>query len=156
MRLYPQSMFQSTHPHGVRLKFNEILVVFSSFNPRTRMGCDTIAFPYVVDGLFQSTHPHGVRRRGASLHRSLGCFNPRTRMGCDLPVSVEQFPFLVSIHAPAWGATITNGGYTTADNSFNPRTRMGCDGYNHTLPYLGRCFNPRTRMGCDRCPPACN
>ena len=34
------------------------------------------------------------------------CFNPRTRMGCDLVVPVEPQQVRVSIHAPAWGATL--------------------------------------------------
>ena len=32
--------FQSTHPYGVRLNCNKITELASSFNPRTRMGCD--------------------------------------------------------------------------------------------------------------------
>ena len=99
--------FQSTHPHGVRHNFLFKSLVFSSFNPRTRMGCDLLL-------------GHSRRR-----HQS---FNPRTRMGCDEqptrtsppytmfqsthPHGVRQFfssfcflLIFVSIHAPAWGAT---------------------------------------------------
>ena len=58
----------------------------SYFNPRTRMGCD----------------------RPSDRHQSFCChFNPRTRMGCDSPsVSTGQSKYLISIHAPAWGATV--------------------------------------------------
>ena len=121
--------FQSTHPHGVRLK-----PIFSRSN----------------DFLFQSTHPHGVRlihivrvpRHNSFNPRThMGCdyhvskssstgisFNPRTHMGCDLQSSNEDLQnnwfqsthphgvrpfwglyyfskFGVSIHAPTWGAT---------------------------------------------------
>ena len=36
-------MFQSTHPHGVRLFYlcDKVLDI-SSFNPRTHMGCDQV------------------------------------------------------------------------------------------------------------------
>ena len=33
-------VFQSTHPHGVRLNSLGAGKVLNSFNPRTRMGCD--------------------------------------------------------------------------------------------------------------------
>ena len=36
-------VFQSTHPHGVRPLCNSILSHLISFNPRTHMGCDTLA-----------------------------------------------------------------------------------------------------------------
>ncbi len=60
---------------------------------------------------FQSTHPHGVRLYPPSitLQTKTG-FNPRTRTGCDgrngkYPTSSK----IVSIHAPARGATIACG-----------------------------------------------
>ncbi|CFX74670.1 Uncharacterized [Syntrophomonas zehnderi OL-4] len=58
-------MFQSTHPHGVRLRY---------LIPRcTRRK------------LFQSTHPHGVRPDTYGLRVcSFSSFNPRTRTGCDV------------------------------------------------------------------------
>ena len=56
--------------------------------------------------MFQSTHPHGVRRFLALL---------------------LSFRFVVSIHAPAWGATIIYLFIICNFFSFNPRTRMGCD-----------------------------
>ena len=102
----------------------------SSFNPRTRMGCDFVDdCNHLHASVLQSTHPHGVRRLssvarrqhlGASIHapawgatrcnrglrRNLQCFNPRTRMGCDLSdVRLVYAEPTASIHAPAWGAT---------------------------------------------------
>ena len=58
--------------------------------------------------LFQSTHPHGVRHLLIILAFLCRDFNPRTRMGCDSwppPCVIRSF---ISIHAPAWGATILN------------------------------------------------
>ncbi len=61
-----------------------------------------------------------------TLYRRNYRFNPRTRVGCDIAVSVGASYLMVSIHAPAWGATATN--QTGVDDSgFNPRTRVGCD-----------------------------
>ena len=102
------SLFQSTHPHGVR-PLRPFLILFSV--------------------LFQSTHPHGVRQEwcrdqayhiqvsihapawGATalmLKRSVSSisFNPRTRMGCDGSTGEVLHTEIVSIHAPAWGATV--------------------------------------------------
>ena len=100
--------FQSTHPRGVRRWRAALPVSAVCFNPRTRVGCDG-------DG------------RNSYVHD--GCFNPRTRVGCDKhtftgfaspfsfqsthPRGVRHFKthrafhkIIVSIHAPAWGATI--------------------------------------------------
>ena len=77
-------LFQSTHPHGVRLNIRGLLYIAISFNPRTHTGCDSLLaqntggtscfnprthtgcdtfsaiVPHILK-LFQSTHPHGVR-----------------------------------------------------------------------------------------------
>ena len=80
------------------------------------------------------------------------------------------FVFLVSIHAPVWGATI-HGDWIAPQLRFNPRPRMGGDSgaggiqpkaveFQSTPPYGGRLqriyeprhvfrFNPRPRMGGD-------
>ena len=121
--------FQSTHPHGVRLRLIALLskpyvsihapawgatkssLVYKTdvgcFNPRTRMGCDS--------------HAQGRLRVDS-------CFNPRTRMGCDKAViTVNDTTIIVSIHAPAWGATQSRSATLEKARGFNPRTRMGCD-----------------------------
>ena len=56
-------MFQSTHPRGVRHPLSSRAPPFlSSFNPRTRVGCDTARWrPCWARWVFQSTHPRGVR-----------------------------------------------------------------------------------------------
>ena len=76
--------FQSTHPRGVRLYTLIGNERKSSFNPRTREGCDTEVNRPINDSI---------------------SFNPRTREGCDvISLMYEIVPF-VSIHAPARGAT---------------------------------------------------
>ena len=56
-------LFQSTHPRGVRLSAKGVMRgAPTSFNPRTRVGCDENPLDTVTTVL---------------------CFNPRTRVGCD-------------------------------------------------------------------------
>ena len=78
-----------------------------NFNPRTREGCDLftiyLAHYYIR---FQSTHPRGVRRD---------------------PLSFNTCCFVISIHAPARGATIFKFPPSSPLSDFNPRTREGCD-----------------------------
>ena len=69
---------------------------------------DTGGVPDTTGG-FQSTPPHG----GRLTHFDTGAydegFNPRPRMGGDPGLTAELDRVGVSIHAPAWGATITKG-----------------------------------------------
>ena len=78
------SKFQSTHPHGVRRSRSTLRVCALGFNPRTRTGCDS---------------------HRAMVWRSTSSFNPRTRTGCDQIGLICFISILVSIHAPARGAT---------------------------------------------------
>ena len=168
-----KNLFQSTHPHGVRprkaackctetLGFNPrthmgcdmqvllCLVVVLCFNPRTHMGCDILLMLIKpMQMVFQSTHPHGVRQ---FLDDLLNCW------------------YVVSIHAPTWGATEWNkivlniftfqsthphgvrlwfNTKMSQNLCFNPRTHMGCDWIHFGDTRSRNCFNPRTHMGCD-------
>ena len=127
----PAARFQSTHPRGVRpCPSPWPAACRRCFNPRTRVGCD-------------GGHAVLVGCRTA-------CFNPRTRVGCDgerkarkahrcmvsihapawgatLVLSFLYGSIKVSIHAPAWGATDAKTLFVTDPSGFNPRTRVGCD-----------------------------
>ena len=102
-----------------------------SFNPRTRVGCDRywLSYPHQIQ-VFQSTHPRGVRRRGSS----------DGLRAC-----------VVSIHAPAWGATpkVTGKGqiYFVFQSTHPRGVRRSTVGRCGVSP---SCFNPRTRVGCDK------
>ena len=68
-------MFQSTHPHRVRLVPHGCAVLTICFNPRTHIGCDSTFLTPV-----QSVHS----------------FNPRTHIGCDfqkLLLPLQQIKF---------------------------------------------------------------
>ena len=102
-----QDQFQSTHPRGVRRGCCARVAAISGFKPRTRVGCDSCTMNVIVTRTwFQSTHPRGVRRPCG------GRFSGRRKFQSTHPRGVRlAFPhgifhtILVSIHAPAWGAT---------------------------------------------------
>ena len=54
-------------------------------------------------------------------------FNPRSRMGSDQVVMKTCYELKISIHAPAWGATIAGALRCFIKPHFNPRSRMGSD-----------------------------
>ena len=77
-------MFQSTHPHGVRRIRECAMYVRQQFQSTHPHG---VRLPLRIGWLrvreFQSTHPHGVRHLHCAILRYKVSFNPRTRMGCD-------------------------------------------------------------------------
>ena len=107
--LQAEKTFQSTHPRGVRRPTRAGTgACIGRFNPRTRVGCDRqMAARQPACTEFQSTHPRGVRPAPSSPRcHGTKSFNPRTRVGCDSG-SIPGICFCrVSIHAPAWGATV--------------------------------------------------
>ena len=102
---------------------------------------------------------------------SLACFNPRARVGRDAVEDRGRCDPLVSIHAPAWGATCISPTRRAVRMRFNPRARVGRDPEKWNLLQIfavsihapawgatgrpGRtpcpcsCFNPRARVGRD-------
>ena len=55
-------------------------------------------------------------------------FQSRTCVGCDLVILYQRDVLpVVSIHAPAWGATPLPRPSACRAKSFKPRTRVGCD-----------------------------
>mgnify|MGYP007057629022 CR=1 FL=1 len=145
----------------------------SYFNPRTRVGCDMVLSCALQSQGFQSTHPRGVRLRfcrNAFLHSRFQSTHPRGVRPFLLRNLFRRFN--ISIHAPAWGATLPDLPNAYPILHFNPRTRVGCDyfysgrkafriSFQSTHPrgvrQINRAkisdpiyFNPRTRVGCDR------
>ena len=95
---------------------------------------------------FQSTLPRRERRVHSSGLLELQDFNPRSREGSDrLIVCKLCFCLVISIHAPAKGATELEPGKPIPFGDFNPRSREGSDvayskdtknayGFQSTLP----------------------
>ena len=70
-------------------------------------------------------------------------------MGGDRTWTNAAYIFRVSIHAPAWGATISPVIKSYTVMSFNPRPRMGGDETRCVNITIIIGFNPRPRMGGD-------
>ena len=145
------SLFQSTHPRGVRLNEQRRYFegeVFQSTHPRGVRHVNNVVQAVVAE--FQSTHPRGVRRKldisvdGTGQFQSTHPRGVRRGHGSGLPPGGD-----VSIHAPAWGATDKRLTGQVCPTCFNPRTRVGCDAHGKGLCWIRRRFNPRTRVGCD-------
>ena len=101
-------IFQSTLPQGERRRYNKINQQHDDFNPRSRKGSDSVVAIFIsVKTLFQSTLPQG-ERPCVTLQSAgpLKYFNPRSRKGSDCKYSRVPDVALISIHAPARGATI--------------------------------------------------
>ena len=121
-------MFQSTHPHGVRL-IESILKAFNlGFNPRTHTGCDA-ACRNLMTKVYVSIHAptRGATTANYAANGIVQGFNPRTHTGCDGLIAYQPL----------------NG------HSFNPRTHTGCDFITISIVSRNGSFNPRTHTGCD-------
>ena len=124
-------MFQSTRPRGARLLTVQVLVIPAGFQSTRPRGARRLIHRLAITALlvsihapawgatracwwrsgalgqFQSTRPRGARlippdpTTGASW-----CFNPRARVGRDSGQAGQAPSRQVSIHAPAWGATL--------------------------------------------------
>ena len=70
-------------------------------------------------------------------------------MGSDKESLLFNTTIYVSIHAPAWGATLIFLIILLISFCFNPRSRMGSDRPYNDHNTMGGCFNPRSRMGSD-------
>ena len=80
-------------------------------------------------------------------------FNPRPRMGGDNSKRPDAIAELVSIHAPAWGAT-----YRLFETAGRSKVSIhapawGATGFKSNTSLYKTCFNPRPRMGGDPCKP---
>ena len=78
---------------------------------------------------FQSTRPHGARPVSGADWAAAGLagFNPRARTGRDEVNRAVHEHALVSIHAPARGATESGQPPGQMRRGFNPRARTGRD-----------------------------
>ena len=148
-----RSRFQSTHPRGVRqLPRNQGAIRSKSFNPRTRVGCDNSkATRRSRNCRFQSTHPRGVRLDPVPAVPDAAVVSIHApAWGATLDLPQLRGLLRVSIHAPAWGATQTAGRPLHNHDAFqstHPRGVRHQKNVRHDD--TSSRFNPRTRVGCD-------
>ncbi len=122
--------FQSTRPRGARHYGSENMsgkITFQSTRPRGARRC--VPSSVSARSVFQSTRPRGARQ-DAGFERDA--------------VAV------VSIHAPARGATCGAATGQPATPCFNPRAREGRDPRRWPRVNRPTCFNPRAREGRDK------
>ena len=122
-----------------------------NFNPRPRMGSDRQwSATYQQSNSFQSTPPHGERPSAGGLVVSLDVFQSTPPHGERLFKGHNTtIRSNISIHAPAWGATLSAKDLRYKYHHFNPRPRMGSDNTSSSLSLPCAYFNPRPRMGSD-------
>ena len=80
---------------------------------------------------FQSTLPRGERRPDSKRQRQSDDFNPRSREGSDQAIIDVENNVMISIHAPARGATAKPVHPCYPQRYFNPRSREGSDASCH-------------------------
>ena len=100
---------------------------------------------------FQSTHPRGVRQDTSASENHLGRVSIHApAWGATLLAQVAHCQGeRVSIHAPAWGATpmdTVSIGYPFVSIH---APAWGATRRPKDRSFRGSCFNPRTRVGCD-------
>ncbi len=98
------------------------------FNPRARVGRDSIRMLCVC---------------------VVSSFNPRARVGRDVVERGKRRFMLVSIHAPAWGATMATGSIRWAQAVSIHAPAWGATGDGSHCLHRSGCFNPRARVGRD-------
>ena len=123
------SMFQSTHPRGVRLQSTLDLNLYTA-----------VSIHAPTRGATSASSPK-PQYRLVSIHAP-------TR-GATCKGRYSQWRVQVSIHAPTRGATSTTLWRTKNSICFNPRTHEGCDLQRWPCMAVEVCFNPRTHEGCD-------
>ena len=147
-----RQLFQSTRPRGARRVFRqcakrtccvsihapawgatdiEALETHrhKGFNPRARVGRDHSRLASVPpDYRFQSTRPRGARHLTVGTTRTTNCVSIHApAWGATMAKGVLHFKEKVSIHAPAWGATRPGEWDRRQGCGFNPRARVGRD-----------------------------
>ena len=128
-RLESQRLFQSTHPHGVRLGFNLTLIIgIICFNPRTHTGCDPKVCPtWSRCARFNPRTHTGCDVQGQKTAIGILGFNPRTHTGCDLCRTILTINHRLFQSTHPHGVRRVLSALFQSVRCFNPRTHTGCD-----------------------------
>ena len=150
LRISAPSEFQSTHPSGVRLSNSNrraLLHKFQSTHPSgVRLGWIT---PNVLRRNFNPRTPVGCDDRIPVAESRLTDFNPRTPVGCDDLAAKVTHVVGISIHAPQWGATNRGYGLPIDGGISIHAPQWGATGAAMKNTGQNTNFNPRTPVGCD-------
>ena len=122
-------IFQSTLPHGERQQIQQCsgrLYRFQSTLPHGERR--RISKKMYKSGKFQSTLPHGERHYFGLPTGVTGIISIHApAWGATETLKVAAACHRISIHAPAWEATSPAFTSAPASTYFNPRSRMGSD-----------------------------
>ena len=100
-------LFQSAPPRGGRQATHVVNLAFHPFQSAPpRGGRQSAFFCSLSQSRFQSAPPRGGRPGSMSPRMRWRRFNPRPRVGGDVDQPVTVGLRIVSIRAPAWGATL--------------------------------------------------
>ena len=72
-----------------------------------------------------------------------------------MPIMAVVAAVMISIHAPALGATMGTRMYIAYFINFNPRSRVGSDKSQNSQNIIAKNFNPRSRVGSDAAAAVC-
>ena len=125
----PAQLFQSTHPHGVRPAYQDLIIPDSEFQSTHPHGVrrTKVFTGQLIQLAFQSTHPHGVRPSEA-YRRAYSCeFQSTHPHGVRQTIkrTLDDDRMFQSTHPH--GVRQNQGDMTHGYRSFNPRTHTGCD-----------------------------
>ena len=167
------SVFQSTHPSGVRRLASALRGTAARFQSTHPSGVRHLQLSHLTYRFEISIHAPqwGATNTRLSALPCLGHFNPRTPVGCDRvrsslgssqsgfqsthPSGVRLPSDYQSSYRSSFQSTHPSG--VRRDYSrrwrvrydFNPRTPVGCDRRHGHVPVGRGYFNPRTPVGCD-------
>ena len=143
--------FQSTRPRGARRRGRPAAARRWGFNPRARVGRDIrMSSSFWLQTCFNPRARVGRDIKAGTIRDRAGKFqSTRPRGARPFACQVVDIGQLVSIHAPAWGATRRKSSSPQDRPSFNPRARVGRDLDGLFLCGKADCFNPRARVGRD-------
>ena len=149
--LSASTIFQSTHPRGVRL-FHvfpcRAAPIFQSTHPR---GVRRVSGAVLLRRCgFQSTHPRGVRPYFGLSPVMSQHFNPRTREGCDSSMQLQIPRHLAFQSTHPRGVRRGRPSMTQVICRFQSTHPRGVRRYRNRTVNPDTYFNPRTREGCDR------
>ena len=121
-------IFQSTLPRGERRNFFVWLFKSNNFNPRSREGSDRKQLQDMLDVVD---------------------FNPRSREGSDDHYDYLFVRLVISIHAPARGATFLANAFIYTYHIFQSTLPRGERPDSVHSGFFRHYFNPRSREGSD-------
>ena len=108
-----------------------------NFNPRARVGRDQAGSPISQNSRYFNPRARvgrDARHRIIDVLHMISIHAPA--WGATIPVLEQYDDLMISIHAPAWGATTRTAHARAMPRHFNPRARVGRD-----ARYCGACFH---------------